>query len=311
MSVEACIRHMALIIDASIILIYFVAYIDRTNLSVALATNDFKDYFRLTDADRGLLNSAFFWSYAFLQIPAGWLVDRYGVKIPYAISFLAWSLISAATAMANSVSQLFALRFLLGVGESVVTPASMRWIRFHFAEKERGLAVGLYMTGTKIGPAIGAPIAAWLVAAYGWRPMFAVLGLGCLIWLVPWLLLVKNDDRAIEKAGRQVLERLEARLLLVTRGSQGMVLFERDGPVTFMPIFGSDQIADVTGAGDTVISAFTTALAAGALPAEAAWLANVAGGLVVMKRGTATVTPADFAQALATEPRSDGPRPRD
>jgi rfaE bifunctional protein kinase chain/domain len=120
-----------------------------------------------------------------------------------------------------------------------------------------------------------------------------------------------GDERAIEKAGRQVLERLEARLLLVTRGSRGMVLFERDGPVTFVPIFGSDQIADVTGAGDTVISAFTAALAAGAPPAQAAWLANVAGCLVVMKRGTATVTPADFAQALAAEPRPDGPRPRD
>ena len=119
-----------------------------------------------------------------------------------------------------------------------------------------------------------------------------------------------GDERAIEKAGRQVLERLEARLLLVTRGSRGMALFERDGPVTFVPIFGSDQIADVTGAGDTVISTFTTALSAGAPPAQAAWLANVAGGLVVMKRGTATVTPADFAQALATEPGSDGPRPR-
>jgi len=120
-----------------------------------------------------------------------------------------------------------------------------------------------------------------------------------------------GDERAIEKAGRQVLERLEARLLLVTRGSRGMALFERDGPVTFVPIFGSDQIADVTGAGDTVISAFTAALAVGAPPAQAAWLANVAGGLVVMKRGTATVTPADFAQALAAEPRPDGPRPRD
>ena len=118
------------------------------------------------------------------------------------------------------------------------------------------------------------------------------------------------DERAIEKAGRQVLERLEARLLLVTRGSRGMALFERDGPVTFIPIHGSDQIADVTGAGDTVISAFTAALAAGAPPAHAAWLANVAGGVVVMKRGTASVTPADLAQALASEPGSDGARSR-
>ena len=80
-----------------------------------------------------------------------------------------------------------------------------------------------------------------------------------------------------------------------------MALFEREGPVTFMPIHGSDQIADVTGAGDTVISTFTVSLAAGASPGEAAWLANVAGGVVVMKRGTATVSPGELSQALASD----------
>jgi len=109
------------------------------------------------------------------------------------------------------------------------------------------------------------------------------------------------DEAAVEKAGRVVLERLDARLLLLTRGSRGMALFEREGPVTFMPIHGSDEIADVTGAGDTVISTFTVALAAGTPPGEAAWLANVAGGVVVMKRGTATVTVAELAAALASD----------
>ncbi len=110
-----------------------------------------------------------------------------------------------------------------------------------------------------------------------------------------------DDEPSIEKAGRVVLERLDARFLLVTRGSRGMALLEREGPVTFMPIHGSDEIADVTGAGDTVISAFTVALAAGALPGEAAWLANVAGGVVVMKRGTATVTPRELADSLSSD----------
>src|SRR5947199_6776256 len=118
-----------------------IAYVVRENFSVALATKDFTSLFGLTDRDRGGLNSAFYWSYAFLQIPAGWLVDRYGVKTPYALGFLFWSLTSAATSLAGSMSQLFGLRFLLGVGESVVTPASMRWIRFHFGEEQRGLAV--------------------------------------------------------------------------------------------------------------------------------------------------------------------------
>jgi MFS family permease len=177
-----------------------IAYVDRSNISVALAVPEFKTLFQLSDSDRGLLNSAFFWSYAFLQIPAGWVVDRYGVKAPYALAFLFWSLISAGTAMATSVGQLLTLRVLLGVGESIVTPASMRWIRFNFAEKERGFAVGMYMTGTKIGPAIGAPVAAWLIHAYDWRMMFLVLGLGCLFWLMPWMGLVKNNDRELEKA---------------------------------------------------------------------------------------------------------------
>jgi ACS family D-galactonate transporter-like MFS transporter len=179
-----------------------IAYVDRTNFSVALAAKDFKALFHLTDVDRGTLNSAFFWSYAFLQIPAGWLVDRYGVKLPYAISFLVWSLVSAGTSLATSVSQLFALRFLLGVGESVVTPASMRWIRFHFPEKQRGLAIGIQMAGTKLGPAIGAWIAGRLILSYGWKTMFVLLGLGSLLWLIPWLTLVDDDDRQIEKAAK-------------------------------------------------------------------------------------------------------------
>jgi rfaE bifunctional protein kinase chain/domain len=114
------------------------------------------------------------------------------------------------------------------------------------------------------------------------------------------------NEPEVEALTGDVLERLDARLLLVTRGSRGMALFEREGPVTFMPIHGSDEIADVTGAGDTVISTFTVGLAARATPGEAAWLANVAGGVVVMKRGTATVTVPELLAALA----SDGGRPQ-
>lgn len=111
-----------------------------------------------------------------------------------------------------------------------------------------------------------------------------------------------DDERDVEKAGRQLLERLAASMLLVTRGSQGMALLERDGGATFIPVYGTDEIADVTGAGDTVISAFTVALAAETSPAEAATLANTAGGIVVMRRGTATVSQAELRQAFA-DPR--------
>jgi MFS transporter, ACS family, D-galactonate transporter len=179
-----------------------IAYASRSNLSVALVAPDFIKSFNLTNTDRGVLNSAFFWAYAVLQIPAGWVVDRYGVKWPYAISFLFWCVAAAATSLAGTVASLIALRFVLGVGESVVAPASYKWIRMNFAERQRGLAVGLYMTGTKIGPAIGTPLAAWLIALYDWRMMFVLIGLGGLVWLVPWMWLVKDDRRpSSAKAG--------------------------------------------------------------------------------------------------------------
>jgi bifunctional ADP-heptose synthase (sugar kinase/adenylyltransferase) len=89
--------------------------------------------------------------------------------------------------------------------------------------------------------------------------------------------------------------------VLITRGSRGMALFQPGQPTVHVPIFGSDEVADVTGAGDTVIATLTTALAAGASFDEATRLANFAGGLVVMKRGTATVSGRELADAIAAD----------
>ncbi len=108
-----------------------------------------------------------------------------------------------------------------------------------------------------------------------------------------------DPEKAVEQAGWRLLERLGSRLLLVTRGSKGLALFERGGGATFIPIYGSDEIADVTGAGDTVISTFTLALTGGAAPLDAARLANYAGGVVVMKRGTAPITRGELREAIA------------
>ena len=141
-----------------------VAYASRSNISAALVVKSFIHSFKLTDIDRGTLNSAFFWSYAALQIPTGWIVDRFGVKWPYAISFLIWSLASAATGLTHTMTALVAVRVITGAGEAIVTPASYRWMRDHFDESESGLAIGIYMIGTKLGPALGVPMAVWLIA---------------------------------------------------------------------------------------------------------------------------------------------------
>jgi rfaE bifunctional protein kinase chain/domain len=110
---------------------------------------------------------------------------------------------------------------------------------------------------------------------------------------------IGNNPRALERAGRAILARTGMDAVLVTRGSRGMALFEPGAPTVHVPIHGSDEIADVTGAGDTVMATLTLALAAGATMADAARLANYAGGLVVMKRGTATVTARELAAAVA------------
>jgi rfaE bifunctional protein kinase chain/domain len=109
---------------------------------------------------------------------------------------------------------------------------------------------------------------------------------------------VNDDLRVLERAGREILERTRMRAVLITRGSRGMALFLPGQPTLHIPIYGSDEIADVTGAGDTVMATLTLALAAGATFAAAAHLANHAGGLVVMKRGTATVSADELRGAV-------------
>src|SRR5438034_793112 len=98
-----------------------------------------------------------------------------------------------------------------------------------------------------------------------------------------------------------LLRRTGMQAVLITRGSPGMALFEPKRPTVHIPIFGSDEVTDVTGAGDTVIATFALALAAGASFYEAARLANYAGGLVVMKRGTATVSARELSEAIRTD----------
>jgi MFS family permease len=170
-----------------------IAYTDRINLSAALPA--IRESFPLTAAASGILLSAFFWAYTLLQTPGGWVVDRFGLKWPYAVAMLLWSAATAATALVSSLHGLIVLRMVLGVGEAVAIPAGMRYLRENFAEQERGLPMGILMSGTKYGPAIGAPIATYLVLGFGWRWMFALSGAFSVFWLVPWLFLVRDDQR--------------------------------------------------------------------------------------------------------------------
>jgi len=106
----------------------------------------------------------------------------------------------------------------------------------------------------------------------------------------------------LSKAACSLMRRLACSIVLVTRGSRGMALFQKNAEdPTLIPVHGTDQVADVTGAGDTVLATFSLALASGATPNEAAYLANLAGGVVVMKMGTATVTSDELREAIGQD----------
>jgi MFS family permease len=135
-------------------------------------------------------------------------VDRFGLKWSYAAALFLWSAVSSASALATSLHGLIAVRIVLGAGEAIVIPASMRYIREHFAERERGLPMGILMSGTKYGPAIGAPITTYLVLGFGWRWMFVLNGALGILWLVPWLFFVtdkQSDSLAAEEPGSKAV----------------------------------------------------------------------------------------------------------
>jgi len=170
-----------------------ISFVDRTSISSALADAAFVREFSLSNVDRGWINAAFFWSYGLFQVPMGWVADRYGVKWPYAICFAAWCVATALMGAVTALAGLVAMRLVIGMAEAIVIPASYRWIRNHFDESQNGLAVGILAMGNKFGPAIGAPVGASLIVNYSWQFMFIATGVVGLIWLAPWLLLVRND----------------------------------------------------------------------------------------------------------------------
>jgi MFS family permease len=176
-----------------------ISYIDRGNLSIA-APSIMRD-FGIAPATMGVLLSAFFWTYGAFQIPAGALVDRFGIRRAYAGSFLVWSLASASIALSRGTGDVVGLRMLLGLAESIGPLASISFIRNNFAGEDQGLPTSIYISGQNIGPALGALVGSILLDRFGWRMMFAITGLGALVWLPCWLAAVPSDGtRAVRQA---------------------------------------------------------------------------------------------------------------
>lgn len=179
-----------------LVLSVFINYVDRGNLSIAAPL--LQRELALTPSQLGLLLSSFFWTYALLQLfgVAGWLTDRFPVGLVFAGGFLVWSGATALTGMVSGFTALFLMRLLLGAGESIAYPCYSKILASDFPPHHRGLANALIDAGSKIGPSLGTLVGGLLVARVGWRLFFLILGVGCLLWLIPWFLWMPRGESA-------------------------------------------------------------------------------------------------------------------
>ncbi|WP_028551515.1 MFS transporter [Paenibacillus sp. UNC451MF] len=167
-----------------------INYIDRTVLSAA-APYITKE-FGLNAAQMGVVLSGFFWSYALLQVPSGWVADRIGQKKTLGFAVAWWSLSTAVTGLATGFKSILGFRVALGVGEAAAYPSNAGISSKWFPDKERATVAGIFDSGSKFGGAIAMPLIVWLIAKFDWKMTFLIIGLLGIIWAIVWILYFKE-----------------------------------------------------------------------------------------------------------------------
>lgn len=149
-----------------------INYLDRTNMAVAAPA--IKDELGFDAVALGLIFSGFGWSYAFLQIPGGWFLDRYGPRLTYFWSCFLWSLATFAMGLGKNFVSLFGFRLAIGAAEAPAFPTNSRVVASWFPKQERAFATGVYTAGEFVGLAFLTPVLFWISAAWGWQAIFYV-----------------------------------------------------------------------------------------------------------------------------------------
>ncbi|ABB11471.1 MFS transporter [Burkholderia lata] len=181
----------------AMILMCFLAnvinFIDRANL--AIAAPSIRADLGLDAVGMGLVLSAFFWTYAFLQLPAGWFIDKVGVRVSLALAVGWWSVFTVATGAARGLTQLVGVRLMLGVGEAAAIPSFAKVAFNWFPRSERGLASSIFDSGSRVGSALSLPLVAWLISIVGWRGSFVITGGIGLVWALAWWFIYRDPER--------------------------------------------------------------------------------------------------------------------
>lgn len=184
-------------------------YLDRGNLSVA-APLIMKDL-GVSNTMMGVILSAFVWPYAIMNLPTGWMVDRFGAKLLLTLAAGLWSAVSVLTGFASTVGQFIGLRVALGVSEAPLFPGALKATNAWFPDHEKAAAISGYIAATQVGLAIAPPIATALMVSFGWPAMFIIIGLFGFVALAGWLVIyhepkdhprVTADERSYIAAGQ-------------------------------------------------------------------------------------------------------------
>jgi MFS transporter, ACS family, D-galactonate transporter len=183
-----------------------INYLDRATISFALPLISVD--LHLGPETKGLLLSAFFWSYTLMQIPIGLVVDRLNLLWVYAAAFAVWSLAQGLTGLAGSLGVLILLRIMLGAGEAIYLPGGIRIVSRLFGPIERGLPTGLFDFGTRTGLVLEGVLIPWLLMHFGWRDTFVFVGLTAFLWLIPWFTVFPSQaGKRIKKPPRPRVRR--------------------------------------------------------------------------------------------------------
>ena len=174
-----------------------IAYMDRVNFSVVIPT--LMQEYNLSPETAGILLSAFNWAVAAAFLFSGPLVDRFHPRriLPAGVGL--WSAATCLAGMSHTVPVLGTARTLLGLGESAIIPSASRLIAELFPKEQRGKAMGIYMSGPKIGLAIGAPLSSFILTSMSWQAVFFFTGIISFLWLIPWFLVYRNGKEVISE----------------------------------------------------------------------------------------------------------------
>jgi ACS family hexuronate transporter-like MFS transporter len=170
-----------------------INYIDRQILSLLKPILD--DQLHWTNAEFGMVNSAFQGAYGVSLLIFGWLIDKYGTKIGYAISIAAWSLAAMGHALVGSVGGFLWARVALGLGEGGNFPAAIKATAIWFPKKERALATSLFNSGANVGAILAPAIVPWLAFKFGWQSAFLAAGAVGFLWLFLWMPWFENPEK--------------------------------------------------------------------------------------------------------------------